>query len=405
MNHPSWLEINLDTLRANVRWWQKLLQGDAADPSPILAAVVKADAYGLGAVPISRALAESGVSHFIVYSLDQARQLLAAGVNGHALVLMPTTRLGRAACLRQALGDERLHFSVDDPRQLRLLARAADRLHCRLPVHLHLDTGMSRAGLSAVEFRIALRAVAQSPSLRLAGLYTHLATAATDVGFMDEQLGRLDAAVAEHRQDIPPGTLVHVSSTYAACRHRRYHRHLVRIGLGLYGYGPEAVASRLLPHEPPPRPIVRWLSRIVHVQRYPAGAPVGYVRSFTLPRDSTLGVVPAGYGDGYPVALSNKSTVRVLRADGTVMGHAPQRGRVNMDQIIIDLTDLPDAKVGTTVELLSAEHGSPCSATALAALARTNGYEILCRLSPRLPRVFVGRPLAPGRRTSKTVPV
>lgn len=391
MNHASWLEINLDTLRANAGWWQKVLCGGAGAAPAILGAVVKADAYGLGGVRLAEALSESGIDHFIVYSLEQARELLASGVGGQVLVLMPTTQIGRSACLRKALAQERLHLSVDDPRQLRGLMRVAQRLGCRVPVHLHLDTGMSRAGLSAVEFRVVLRAIAQAAWVQLAGIYTHLATAPSDVGFVDEQLGRLDAVVNEHRQQIPQGCLIHISSTYAACRDARYQRSLVRVGLGLYGYGPEAISSRLLAHEPPPQPIVRWLSRIVHVQRYVAGSSVGYERSFTLPRDSTLGIVPAGYGDGYPVALSNKSSVRVLGPDGGVLGEAPQRGRVNMDQIIVDLTDLPEAKVGTTVELLSAEHGSPCSASALAKLADTNCYEILCRLSPRLPRVYVGQ--------------
>jgi alanine racemase len=399
MKHPSWLEIDLDRLRGNARWWQRLIrQGDTPGSAAALGAVVKADAYGLGAVAVSRALEETGVDFLIVYSLAQAQELLKAGLHSSLLVLMPVSGLGRGAALRGAMAGQRLHLSVDDGRQLRVLAKAAARLGCRLPVHLHLDTGMSRAGFLPEAFGAAVGEVRQSASLRLAGVYTHLATAPTDVGFVDEQIARLDEVVARHREQIPGDAMIHVSSTYAACRGQRYHRHLVRIGLGLYGYGPEAMeAGGRAGTQDVPQPVVRWLSRLSHVQRYSAGASVGYERTFRLTRDSVLGVIPAGYGDGYPVALSNKSSVRVLRPDGSVMGDAPQRGRVNMDQIIVDLTEMPEAKVGTTVELLSADHRSVCSAAALAKLAETNCYEILCRLSPRLPRVLVGQTAACAR--------
>jgi alanine racemase len=156
------------------------------------------------------------------------------------------------------------------------------------------------------------------------------------------------------------------------------------VGLGLYGYGDEGTpsASKL-------QPVVRWLSRVVHVQEHAAGTPVGYNSTHKLTRDSLLGLVPAGYADGYDRSLGNQSVVGLpeCSADGKPV-HAPVLGRVNMDQIVIDLTDAP-AGCGTLVELVSDNPASPCAMPRLAELAKTNTYELLCRLSPRLPRRYV----------------
>jgi alanine racemase len=167
---------------------------------------------------------------------------------------------------------------------------------------------------------------------------------------------------------------------------------MVRVGLGLLGYGPESMRGDPLPHDRPAlRPVARWLTRIVHVQRYAKGEPVGYNSTHTLTRDSVLGVVPAGYGDGYPLSLGNRAQVQVVLAPNDRCA-AAVLGKVNMDQLVIDLTDAPAAaqQIGTTIELISNDPNSPCALPRLAELAGSSCYEMLCRLSSHLPRRHVG---------------
>jgi alanine racemase len=419
MTPTSWLEINLDRLRDNVQWWQRLVTRAAPDHPPLLGAVVKANAYGLGAVPIARALEQmvqmvqpgepgqpvepgqpgepgSGVAVLLVYCPAEAVELLEAAITSPILIFVPTRDLDDPL-LRQAVGRGQVQLSLDALDQLEALDALGRSLPGPIRVHLHVDTGMSRAGFPPDQAAAALEALPRRTGLRLAGIYSHFATAASNPDFLDQQNRRLDAFVDQHRAAIAAcghDIALHISSTYSACRHQPSLRHIVRVGLGLYGYGPELVNAPLLSADPPPQPVLRWVSRIAHVQTWPAGATVSYERSFTLTRPSRLAVVPAGYGAGYPWALGNKSAVRVLDANGNPLGDAPLRGQVNMDQIVIDLTDLPanvtaSIAVGSHVELISPDPAAPCSLPKLAALATSTPYELLCRLSPRLPRQYV----------------
>lgn len=425
--HPtSWLEIKVDRLRQNVAWWRHLLESQAhangTHPAR-LGAVVKANAYGLGAAPVARLLEGAAmgadgaggademddagdgglgaegkwggcdVDVMLVYAPAEAVELLEAGVTRPILIFLPTRELD-APLLREAAGRGQVEFSLDALDQLEALDKLGRSLAKPIGVHLHVDTGMSRAGLPADVAGTVLDALPKHAGVRLTGIYSHLATASTDAAFITEQNQRLDAFLGQHRAAIATvgGEHVcrHISSTYSACRHVASLRHLVRVGLGLFGYGPELLTAPLLSKEPPPRPVLRWVSRIAHVQTYPTGATVSYERSFKLARDSRLGVVPAGYGVGYPWALGNKSCVRVLDREGCAAGDAPLRGQVNMDQIVIDLTTLPAGiGVGSDVELISSDPTAACALPALASLAGSTCYEMLCRLSPRLPRRYV----------------
>lgn len=384
MTSPSRLEISLADLTRNARWWRSVLE-----PSCLVGAVVKANAYGLGAPQVSRCLLDAGADFLLVYCLDEARELLGAGLTAPILVFMPTHDPLVYPDTHAAIGSGQIQFSADSPGQLEKLRQAAKMLGSPVHVHLHLDTGMSRAGLSPAEFRQAIETLTQPAStLALRGVYSHLATATDDLDFAREQARRLEDALTSCRAKLPADLLVHIGSTFVACRDRLFHKSLARIGLGLYGYGPASVPG---PHLAPPtelRHVVRWLSSIVHVQHYAPGATAGYDRTYRIDRPTRLGIVPVGYGLGYPTALGNKSSLRVLDGNGKPLGHAPLRGKVNMDQVIIDLTDLPAADVGTTVELISADPASECSLPRLAKLAGTHCYELLCRLSTRLPRIY-----------------
>ncbi len=416
LKHPSWLEIDLSRLDANVAAWRKLLARPVdhhrnARPAR-LCAVVKADAYGLGAVPIARRLDAAGIDMLAVYSPQQARELLEAGVTTPILALMPVRRLDPGDLLGQAVQRGQVELAASDVQELVQLEEAGRALGAALPVHLYLDTGMCRGGLVEEDLpEVAVRCRA-SRALRLAGVWTHFAAPADDPAFTFQQMDRFEQMVQGGFPTLSDDVCLHASGTFAALRDQSLHLDMVRIGLGLYGYGPDMM-HREPAVNPMPflQPVLRWNSRIIQMQRYKAGETVGYDRTARLPRDSILGLVPVGYADGYPLSLSNKPTVAVTHTAGQPPFHAPVIGKVNMDQIVIDLTDAPPQTrknpTDITVELISNDPNSPCALPRLATLANSSCYELLCRLSTRLPRVYVcpeARPMGMSlRRTISQV--
>ena len=400
---PSRLEIDLGRLDANFHQLRRLLQDPSASKGsqanlnfrPDLCAVVKADAYGLGARPIARRLARSGVDMLAVYSPNQARELVEAGVDRPLLIMMPVHQLHRSDILYRTLLDGSLHLMVHDLEQLRAVATIGRRFGCAVPVHLFLDTGLCREGMDENQLLQAVTLLPTLRTLRLAGVCSHFADARADTNFCDEQFERFQHGLTRCGIKLDPNAsphdpLLHIANTYACLSSRKFHLSMVRVGLGLFGYGEHALGNRrIVPDRRLLQPIVRWVSHLVHVTHHPAGQTVGYGRTHTLTRDSILGVVPVGYGDGYPQALSNKARVQLLDNSRAPLGEAPVIGKVNMDQLVIDLTDAPSTATIHEVELLSAEYDSPCNLERLAAQAGMNCYEMLTRLCTRLPRRYI----------------
>ncbi|MEE9212857.1 MAG: alanine racemase [Phycisphaeraceae bacterium] len=387
------LDHNLDAIRHTIRRPDRF-----SDTQPMVCGVIKSNAYGLGAVPIAKRLADRGIDMLAVYSVREAEQLIHNAVTCPILLLMPLRDLGRNDPLYRTATAGRLHLSIHDAEQLNQVNHFGRVLDLKMPVHLYYDTGMSRSGLNRQELADALARMPELPHVQLAGLFTHLATADNDETFTNEQLEMFDHALAEHNDQLPDSAVVHVGNTFATLRDRRYHRDMVRVGLGLFGYGPDLLTGgSLIANAEPLLPIVRWVSRINHVQKYPKGTPVSYGATYRLQRDSVLGVVPVGYGNGYPLSLSNRGRVGLpdLRT-GPQHITANVLGRVTMDQIVIDLTDAlgsadptPVRLMNSTVELISDDPTSPCALPRLAEAAGSHCYEMLCRLSPDLPRHYL----------------
>ena len=380
----SRLEIDLMQLDANLTAIRQYV-----GPHTHVCGVVKADAYGLGAVAIANRLANGGVDMLAVYSSDQAQELAEHDIDCPIFILMPVRTIGRGSALWRMATRDNVHLTVQAPDHLEQINRIGQSLGRRLPVHLHMDTGMSRAGLTPDQLDTAVACFEKFTAIRIAGICTHFAAAENDPAFTAEQMQRFENALNRSRRMLPDDLIVHVANTFATCRDRRYHQSMVRVGLGLYGYGPQLICSPAKgSDELAVRPIVRWVSRIVHVQRYNRGAYVGYNRTRQLTRPSILGVVPVGYGDGYPLALSNQSCVRLMVDAATACITAPVLGQVNMDQIVVDLTDHP-LPVGAEVELISNDDHAPHALHKLAAMAQSSCYEMFCRLSPKLPRRYL----------------
>jgi len=407
VSDTHWLEIDLDRLRANLASIRGLLLGSGSDQgvsdvprraaTPKLAAVVKADAYGLGMLPVAKFLCDAGVDMLCVYCPDQASQLIAHGVTCPILILMPAGQaLDEPVCA--AVGGGQVHLSVHHPDEIASVQQLGRSLGCRVLVHLYLDTGMSRGGLTAPQLG-ALLAQGYDPKwVRIAGVYTHFASADTDPQLTSHQYALLEQAVAQNRGNIPADAVIHAANTCGVLRSRRYHGQMVRVGLGLFGYGPELmpdVAIGLAPDAVGCRlqPVARWVSRVVHVGRFDKGQGVGYGHTHRLTRDSCLGLVPVGYCEGYPLSLTNRSSVWVWVARQGRFITAPVVGQVSMDQIVVDLTDdgggASGVELGAEVELISNDPASPCALEKIAALAGSNCYELLCRLA-RVPRRYRG---------------
>jgi alanine racemase len=369
MQRQTIAEINLVALGWNYRAFARCAGGRG------VIAVVKANAYGPGAVEVSRRLAAEGAETFAVVTLSEAAELRAAGIGQEILVLgvVDPARVAEAA-------GQNVTITLHGAEHAAACAGAARRAGVRLKCHLKVDTDMRRWGEpleTAGELLAKLRGESQ---VEVRGLITHLARAdEEDFGPTEEQLGRLRAALGElERRGLRP-PLVHVMASAAALRCGANCFDAVRPGLGLYGLSPGpalAPAWKL-------RPVMEVRTVVALVKNVAAGEGVSYGHTWRAARASRLGVLPIGYADGYPRSLSNRGTVRVA---GRL---APVVGRVSMDAIQVDITDIPEVQVGTAVTVLEAAEESPLSAAALAELTGTISYEILTGIGQRVRRVYV----------------
>ncbi len=399
MTEPSVIEVNLSAVDGNMRLLRRII-----GPECGICPIVKADAYGLGAVRISRRLEAAGATMLAVYAPAQAAELFAAAVSAPVLVLMPVRAVERTDGLYRPLICGRLHLSVHGGDHVEDLIRMSDRFGARLPVHLCVDTGMCREGCGVDEAPRILARIASEPRLMLAGIFTHFASADRDEAFTRTQLERLERIVSGSRRLIPPSCVVHAGNTFATFRHHRYHKSMVRVGLAWAGYGLELMRGKRAEPGTSLQPTVTWTSRLIQIKRVEAGDGVGYGQTWTARRESRIGVIPVGYADGYPIALSGAEhrlepaqvAVIVDTPEGEVRGYAPVVGAVSMEQITVDLTDLmaegaPTAMrlgVGTVVELVSPDPEAPNHLPRIAAQAGTLPHVMLCGLSPRIRRVY-----------------
>lgn len=403
MSDSSVIEIDLPAIGRNMRLLREVVGSDCR-----LCPMVKADGYGLGAVRISRTLVAAGADMLAVYTPGQATELFQAALGVPILVLMPVREVSRVDELYRGFICGKLHLTVHDEDQLRQLIHLAERFGAAIPLHLEVDTGMSRGGCSVSDAPKLLQRIATHPRLKLAGLFTHFASAEADTSFTDEQHTAFEELIASNEQHIPDDCLIHAANTFTTFRHERFHHSMVRVGLAWAGYCTEEMAGpELLAKGEELEPTITWASSIVQIKSIPAKTPVGYGSKWRAKRDSVIGLIPVGYADGYPVTAGTPkrrpgqhttgASVGVL-AEGmntSAVQYAPVIGAVNMDQITVDLTDIVDAlgdarelKVGTRIELISSDPDAPNHLPRLARSCGTFAHEMICRLNPRLRRVY-----------------
>ena len=360
--------IDLDRLAAN---YQNILAavGDSVTVLP----VVKADAYGHGAVQVARALADAAAGWFAVSCLEEGVALRLAGIEAEILVLCGF-HSGEEADARA----HRLTPMIQTAGQLHRWERQAASSGNRLPFHLELDTGMTRLGLDAEPLERLADLIRKASRLRLDGLASHFASARDFRGRQAaEQSARFLRVSTQLRELGVRPRFLHISNSAAIAYRAAEDYSMVRPGLALYGYLPQPSGAA-----PEPRlsvePVLDWKARIIAAREVAQGARLGYDGSYTAREPMRVGVVSAGYGDGFSRRMSNGGQVLVRNRSCSIVG------LVSMDVTLVDLRPVPEAEPGDEVTLI----GKDLDAAVMAAQCGTIPYEVLCGLSKRVPRIY-----------------
>jgi len=375
----AWVEIDFAALRHNVQQLATHLQGQAD-----LMAVVKADAYGHGAVTVAQTALSAGATWLGVATVPEGMELRQAGIKAPILV-MGAVSSGEEV---QAIAQWQLQPTVVSPKQALVISETLSQLALSpaasplLPVHLKLDTGMARLGFDwqrAAEF---VEFVRRLPHLSIASLYSHLATAdSPDDSILNLQHQCFEAAIAQIQSTGHTLPRIHFANSAATLGHPHLHYDMVRVGLAIYGLYPAPHLRETLELQP----VMQVKARITHLKDIAAGTGVSYGHTFVADRPLRLATVGIGYADGVPRALSNQMTVLI---EGKAVR---QIGNITMDQMMIDATDMPHLQEGDVVTVLGHSAGATITADDWAVLTGTISWEILCGFKHRLPRIALGQ--------------
>ncbi|GBD85218.1 alanine racemase [bacterium BMS3Abin02] len=364
MVRPSWAEVDLGAVADNVRTLRELVA-----PASVCA-VVKADGYGHGDVPVAEAAIGAGADVLAVALVEEGIRLREAGIEAPVLLLSEPPVQGAAEAIRWNLTPTvyRAEFAA-------ALSEVAPRT---IPVHVKVDTGMHRVGAAIDDAPDLIRRVVADPHLQLDGVWTHFAVADEDDPFTEVQLERFAGVLADLDTleiDVP---VRHAANTAGAIRFPQARFDMVRVGIGMYGINPapDLITDVSL------RPAMRIVSEVAMVRRYPAGVRPSYGRRRPLSEEATVVTIPIGYADGLPRSLASDGEVLIAGRRHRLAGN------VTMDQILVDVDDTP-VKVGDEVVLIGSQNGDEITATEWAGHLGTIAYEIVCQIGPRLPRRYL----------------
>jgi alanine racemase len=368
----AWVEIDQAALSHNVQQLKQLL----APPTQLMA-VVKADAYGHGAIQVARIALDAGASGLCVATLQEGIQLREAGIEA-PILLLGAMNLPEQV---RAIAHWQLQPTICTPQQALMFSETLSELNKTLPVHLKLDTGMSRLGTSWQEAAQFAQLVKELPHLEIASIYSHLATAdSPDPTIMRLQHQRFEDAIAKlHQARIKPPCL-HLANSAATLADPTLHYDWVRAGLALYGLYP----ADHLRNTVALKPVMQVKARVTQVKTIPSGTGVSYGYHFIADRETRIAVIGIGYADGVPRNLSNKMTVLVRGQQ------VRQIGAITMDQLMLDVSAIPNLQTGEVVTLIGQDGDLQISADEWAQTLGTISWEILCSFKHRLPRVAVG---------------
>jgi alanine racemase len=362
-----WAEISLNRLIDNYR-----IVRNAVGSAKIMAAI-KADAYGHGAIEVARILEAEGIYMFGVAGIEEGIELREAGISSKILVLSPILYSQIDATLEYDIiptVSELGFFEILD-KKLKSVGRP-------YLVHIEIDTGMTRTGFPLDEAKQAIETIAASPRVKIDGVFSHFPLADANGSFTKGQIARFKQIIEELRpSNIDLGS-VHLANSSGIFKWPNSHHNLVRPGIALYGLR----SSPNITYKGDFKPVMALKSRIVNVRDVDAQTPVSYGHTYATKRRSQIATVSVGYGDGYPRLLSNKGEVLIHQQ------RAPIVGTVCMDLIMVDITDVPEVRVGDIVTLFGQDGAAEISVEECAIKADTIVYEITSGIGPRVARVF-----------------
>jgi len=362
LNHRCWVEVDGRALRHNFR----ILRGLVPRATLVLA-VVKANAYGHGLVPMARELEKIGTDWLGVANVAEGAAIREAGVRLPILLLSATLPEEMEEAIRQKL--TLVLSSSQEAKRLNRIARALGR---KAEVHFKIDTGMGRLGCWHPQARAELARIRRLPGIVVKGLCTHFVSADDNAGLTQTQWDAISPIFAENKD-----LLRHAANSPAVTRRYGFNADMVRLGLALYGIAPNPDDQSL-----GLRPALTWKSRVTLLHEMARGRTVSYGATYRVPSPQRQAVVAMGYGDGYFRLHSNASHMLVRGK------RCPIRGRVTMDQVILDVTRVPGCRVGDEVVALGSQNGEEIRARELATQAQTIPWEILTNIGSRVPRMY-----------------
>ena len=375
MEFPTWAEVDLDRFDRNIAAIETAVGSECK-----ILLVVKADAYGHGSVEIARAAVEAGVSMLGVATLHEGIELRSAGLVAPIVILSPSL-LSEV----DEIIEHRLTPCVSSLEFAELLSRRCVAHEVISRIHVEVDTGMGRTGVSDGDAFEFLERVSRMPNLKLEGVFTHFPDADSgNTFFAEEQLHRfreiLDA-LARRKIEVP---IRHAANSAGILSLPQSRLDMVRPGILAYGFYPSGRVPRTIPVEG----VMSFKSRVVQLRAVPAGRFISYGRTYQTKRPTRIGVLPVGYGHGLPWLLSNRGEVLIRGR------RAPIVGRVTMDLTMVDATEIPDVALGDEAVLFGEQGGATITLEEVAERAETLPYEVLCSMGKRVVRIYVrdGKP-------------
>ncbi|MGL5576459.1 MAG: alanine racemase [Sarcina sp.] len=367
---PVWAEVNLDNIRSNIREIKKLTKDKK------IIAVVKADAYGHGAVDVAPVLLEEGASKLAVAVITEALELRNAGIKADIMILGYTPLTFSEKLIRQNI--EQTVYSLDYARGL---SREALKLNTKAKIHLAIDTGMGRIGFLPNEDLEDIIKVCSLPGLDIVGIFTHFSTAdEKDKTYTKEQFKKFVGICDELEKRGIHIPLKHSSNSAAIMDLNETYLDGVRPGIITYGYYP---SNEVQLEKLKLKPALTLKTNVVHLKKLKKDMYISYGRDFKTEKETIIATLPIGYADGYTRLLNGKAKV-IIRGQ-----LAPVVGKICMDQCMVDVTDIKGVKLGDEVILIGEDNGVKFNADDMAQLIGTINYEIICMLKNRVPRIYL----------------
>lgn len=369
---PVWVEVDLEAIYRNFTEVRKLIR-----PGTQIMAVIKANAYGHGAVEVANKLCQAGATCFGVATQQEALELRQSGIRLPILILGFTPLEDAELTVEHGITQTIFSFSQGEA-----LSRAAVKLGRKAAVHIKIDTGMGRIGMPPHEETMKVIAqLMKLPGLEVEGIFTHLAQAdAPDKSSALQQTLQFSNFVQQLEANGISIPLKHVANSAATIELPQTHLNLVRPGIMLYGLSPSAAIKQ---GQLNLRPALTWKTKIVHLKEVPQGTSISYGGTYITNKTAKIATLPLGYADGLMRVLSNRGEV-------LVKGYrAPIVGRVCMDQTMIDVTGIPQVAVGDLVTIIGKQGQEEITADELAEKAGTINYEVVCSISSRVLRKYV----------------